>query len=47
VDKYSKEMLKYAAEKYGQKEKFYFINSDGQGLKKTGFLGYVLNFFIP
>jgi hypothetical protein len=40
VDKESKEMSKYATEKYGQKEKFYFINSDGLGLEKSCCLGF-------
>jgi len=31
--------------KYGQKGKFYFINSDGQGLEKNGCLGYFQFFF--
>lgn len=38
-------MSKYATEKYGQKEKFYCITCDGQGLNKTGFLGYFQIFF--
>jgi hypothetical protein len=47
VDKQSNEMSNYAAEKYGQAEKFYFINSDGLGLGKSGCLGYFQTFFIP